>query len=125
MANIKEIAVHILDKADNREDGVFIVNEFDSSERMMRAVKMLLAMWGIAAITLFIPLAHFILVPSFLLAGPIMAYSRYSMQQASESITGKCPVCHEAITFKLEAKDRPPIWKPCPKCATPLHVNER
>lgn len=124
MAQKKELPVQIIDKSGNQETGHFILQEFDSSDRTLRAIKMLVMMWLMAGITLFIPLAHFVLVPGFLIAGPVMAWSRYKMERCSEQLTGTCPACRKPLVKKVEAKDYPPVWTYCNECRDPLQIKE-
>lgn len=49
--------------------GTVTVQEFGKDERVRRALGGLGKWWGIALLAVFIPVAHFILVPSFLLYG--------------------------------------------------------
>ena len=46
---------------------------FASGERMGRALKVLAVCLLLAVVTAFIPIAHFFLVPLFLIAGPVLA----------------------------------------------------
>ena len=45
------------------------VARHDPAARTRRAVLALLACWGLAALTIFVPIAHFVLVPGFFLLG--------------------------------------------------------
>lgn len=80
--------------------------------------------WAMAGVTLFIPLAHFVLVPGFLIAGPVVAVMVYRSEQARDHAEGRCPLCGEEITIKLEAKDEIPKWTYCPACNAALQITE-
>ncbi len=95
---------------------------YSPSERSRRAGKLLAICWGVALITLFIPFAHFFLVPIFLIAGPIAAYSRYNLTKATERATGICPVCQQEITISLDPTDKIPKHTYCPACNKPLQL---
>lgn len=86
----------------------------------MRAAQMLALWWALALLSVLIPLAHFILVPLFLLTGPAMAYKRYRAVEVSERVEGHCPVCRNAIKLKLGPAEKPVLWKYCPVCQEPL-----
>jgi hypothetical protein len=91
---------------------------------MKRALLRLAACWAAAGVTLFIPLAHFVLVPGFLIAGPVMAVGAYRTEWARNHATGHCPACQADITLALEAKDTLPKWTYCPACNVPLQIIE-
>lgn len=105
--------------------GVLNVQVFDNNERLKRAMKMLGMLWGLAAISLFIPIAHWFLVPSFVLAGPIAATMRYRMTEALGEANGRCPSCQQDITLELEASDKLPLWTYCPQCNNSVQLSPR
>src|SRR2546429_9907546 len=49
--------------------GTVTIREFNREQRMRRALEGLGKWWGVALLSVFIPVAHFVLVPSFLLYG--------------------------------------------------------
>ena len=91
MADIKTRNIRIANNQGAAESGALTVNVYSNAERVKRAAKILGICWGLAVVTLFIPLAHFILVPSFLLAGPIMAYMKYRVVESVEGAQGLLP----------------------------------
>ncbi len=95
---------------------------FSPGERTAQALKILGLCWLLAGITLFIPIAHFFLVPLFLVAGPIMAFNKYRVESAADSATGDCPECREFVSISLDSADKLPKWTYCPKCSKPLHL---
>lgn len=116
----------ILIKGGERErEGVLCVRAFSHQDRVARAAKVWALCWLLAAITLFIPIAHFVLVPGFLLAGPIWAFQRYRVTLSPEQASGHCPISDEEITLQLDASDRLPLWTYCPVCNASLQLLER
>jgi len=103
-------------------DGRLYTTVYTSGERMQRALLRLVLLWGLAGVTVFIPLAHFVLVPGFLIAGPVVAVLVYRTEQARDRAEGQCPACGEAVTIKLEAKDEIPKWTYCPACNAALQI---
>ncbi len=95
---------------------------YSSSERTGRAVKVLLLAWLLAGIAVFIPIAHFFLVPIFFIAGPVMAFSRYRAEVVPNRVCGRCPECGEEIEIPLEPSDKLPKWSYCPSCNKSLHL---
>lgn len=97
---------------------------YDSSDRIRRALGRLALLWAIAGVSVFIPLAHFVLVPGFLIAGPVVAMMVYRTEQARERTDGRCPVCEEEISIKMEASDEIPKWTYCPACNAALQITD-
>ena len=97
---------------------------YDSGDRIRRALGRLTLLWAIAGVSLFIPLAHFVLVPGFLIAGPVVAMMVYRSEQARERTDGRCPVCEEEISIKMEARDEIPKWTYCPACNVALQITD-
>ena len=85
---------------------------------------MLGILWLLAILAVAIPLAHFILVPGFLLAGPVAAVLRYRDTERNEQVTGECPVCGKPVTIPLDSSDRLPLWTYCPPSGDPIRVLE-
>jgi len=110
---------------DKTTDAALKITLFDKSDRLKRALKFLALSWLAAGITLFIPLAHFVLVPSFFLLGIYLAFSASKTHQAMDNASGSCPACKEAITIKLEPKDSLPKWTYCPSCNNSLQLTEQ
>jgi hypothetical protein len=81
----------------------------------VRATQALGLCWAGALVTLFIPIAHFVLVPACLLAGPAVAWHRY--QQASVVLggTGTCPACQSDLEI-VRSADRWPLEELCTQC---------
>lgn len=98
------------------------LNVYTPHERLVRALKMLGIFWGLALLSVPILVAHWVLVPGFLLAGPVAAYLRYQVTATSEKAAGECPGCHKNISVALEPKELPPLWKYCPLCNVAVHL---
>jgi len=95
---------------------------FTQQEQKMRALKSLMAFWGIAALCVLIPIAHFILVPGFFVAGIIVASRRWKAGEEGIDATGACPACNNEICLKLDKNAELPQWKDCPECGDPLEL---
>ena len=115
----------VLRHEDRTTDGTLSIRVYASGERVKRAVGGLAACWALAGVTLFIPIAHFVLVPGFAIAGPVVAMRLYAQDQAMLHVKGECPKCGEAITIELDAKDKLPLWSYCPKCQAYVHIDKR
>ncbi len=49
--------------------------------------------WGAAVAAVFLPVLHFVLVPSLLLAGPLVALARWRERVTILAADGACPAC--------------------------------
>lgn len=124
MSSSEITPVRLSDGDGNAGDGKLYTTVYGSGERMQRALLRLAVFWGLAGVTVFIPLAHFVLVPGFAIAGPVVAVMTYRMEQARDRAEGRCPACGEEISIKLEAKDEIPKWTYCPACNVALQISD-
>jgi len=69
------------------------IRSFDKPERMRRALKGLGTFWAAALGSVFIPVAHFLLVPSFLLYGIYTFFERLNADKIVVIAEGMCPDC--------------------------------
>jgi hypothetical protein len=125
MSNSETTVIVFKDKDGNTVDGEMFTTRFDSGDRSKRALGRLAACWAAAGVTLFIPLAHVVLVPAFLIAGPALAVAAYRQEFARERVEGQCPACQAAVEIKLEPKDTLPKWRYCPACNASLQIVEK
>lgn len=105
-------------------EGVLHVREFSQPERVKRALIAWIGFWLLAALSVPILVAHWILVPAFLVAGPWVGWRRLKTLAAPDHVTGTCPAHHGEFTLDVEPDERLPLWKPCPDCGAPLHLFE-
>src|SRR3569623_3673482 len=106
-------------------EGVLHLQTFDARERKMRAANMRGLMWLFALLSVPIIVAHFVLEPGFLIAGPVMAYRRYRLVEVPNHVTGTCPTNKEEINLPLEASTRLPVWTHCQQCITSIQLLEK
>lgn len=125
MAAKQELAIEIQDDNDNKADGTLYFTAYNPADRTTRAITALVVCWVIAAVTLFIPIAHFFLVPAFLIAGPIVAFSRYRQVDSKEKVEGICPRHNGEISVNLENTDQLPKWTYCPECNGAIQFVEK
>ncbi len=96
------VAVTAFGKASR--EGVARVRFWPTGGRAIRVAKGLGACWGFALITLFIPLAHFILVPGFLIGGLVIAVRWSGQTRTYVDVRGRCPVCEQESGFKVRGE---------------------
>jgi len=106
-------------------EAVLYLQSFDTRERKIRAAKIWGLMWLFAVLSLPIIIAHFVLVPGFLIAGPWMAMKRYRVTEIPDHVSGNCPAGKEEFTLELEPSDRLPMWTHCPACNASLQLLEK
>jgi len=112
-----------IENADNQSTiGQLHITTYSQQERTTRAIKMLALMWTFAIITVFIPLAHFVLVPGFLIAGPVIAYKRYQTAEHPSNADGECPTCKQPSSIHLEPSDTLPMWTYCSANNDPVQL---
>lgn len=124
MASKEEMQISIEDDHNRSSSGTLFFTAYSPTDRTTRAVTALVGCWLIAGITVFIPIAHFFLVPAFFIAGPILAVSRYKQTDAKDKIEGTCPRHNGPISIKLETTDKLPKWTYCPECDGPIQLTE-
>jgi len=93
-----------------------LVVEQSTAERVGRAFVGLAMFWAMAVGGLFIPVAHFVLVPTFLAAGIILAVKRSREERRLLSVRGACPRCGAEQAFKGGGRFAPGKSLDCPAC---------
>ncbi|MCZ6756433.1 MAG: hypothetical protein O7E49_14075 [Gemmatimonadetes bacterium] len=106
--------------SENRTSGVTQVVIFDRRARIRRAGKGLAASWGAALVSVFIPVAHFILVPGFAVAGLVVLWIRLRAGEKVESVHGTCPDCGFEQDFDPPGAWSPPVSLACHNCGRTL-----
>ena len=91
-------------------------------DRLRRAAKAWAGCWGAAIVAVFLPVLHFILVPSLLVGGPL-----YAMVMMREKVTvlgadGNCPACGAAQHPKLKAGASATMAFRCESCRRALEL---
>jgi len=103
--------------------GTVTVQEFTREERVRRALRGLGKWWGIALLSVLIPVAHFILVPSFLLYGIWQFVQRFGTSSLATGARGTCPDCHTEQAFELSTGWRLPQPVTCRNCHRGLRLS--
>lgn len=85
-------------------------------ERLFRAARALAGCWGLGVVSVFIPLAHFFLVPGFLLLGPVLAVQRLGEAVTVVKARGACPACGQPLDVTLKDRWKPAIPVRCAAC---------
>ncbi|OYV98881.1 MAG: hypothetical protein B7X11_05760 [Acidobacteria bacterium 37-65-4] len=93
-----------------------LVTSFDARQRLGRAAKGLLGFWGAMAVSVFLPVAHFVLVPSFFGIGMWQFFRRLRQPQLVRGARGACPDCGAEQDFELSVGLRFPQGVQCRSC---------
>lgn len=102
--------------SDNKEStGTVHVQEYNPTERLMRALKLLGMFWGAAIVSICIPLAHFVLVPLFFIGGIVAFLFTYSLKNIVTGGTGTCPACQSDLTI-VRMENNWPLTDVCTQC---------
>jgi len=93
-----------------------VIAEQSPAQRFTRALAGLGLFWGLALCGLFNPLAHFVLVPTFVTAGIIMAVKRACEDRRLRLVRGACPRCGVEQEFKPGGRFESERSMGCPRC---------
>jgi len=72
--------------------------------------------WGLALASVFIPVAHFVLVPTFVVGGIVIAVKRAREDRRLILLRGACPRCGAAQEFRPGGRFADGRSFDCPKC---------
>lgn len=122
MAATETRSIVISNNAGGTTAGILHLKRFGTADRVRRALAILGLTWLLAALTVLIPIAHFVLVPALLLAGPVLAWMRYRVTERNERVIGACPSCGKEFTLELDSADRLPLWTYCPPTDDPIRL---
>jgi hypothetical protein len=92
--------------------------------RLARTLAGLGSCWAVALATLFIPVAHFILVPTFLSAGIVVAMIRAREDRRLLKVVGVCPRCGVSQEFSAGGRFQSEKSLDCPKCHNRLTLSD-
>lgn len=117
----KTSAVELISPDGKKASGEVTTEHWEAKERSKRALKIWGICWGIALFCVIIPILHFFLVPSFLLAGPIAAFFVY--QQSDAVLGGKstCPHCGKPFEV-ARMKIKWPLDDICANCHSAVKI---
>lgn len=101
---------------------VAVVVERSLPARALRAGVALAVLWGAALICVFIPLLHFVLVPTLLLAGIAVAALRLTERVSMLEVRGACPRCSVGRVFETSGRFRDRCALHCDGCGNAISV---
>lgn len=77
--------------------GIAQAHLWSAEEKKKRALTGLAITWGLAVLSVFLPLAHFFLVPAFLIVGPFIFFWARRQNGKITALEAACPFCGEAL----------------------------
>lgn len=98
------------------------LRSWTSGERRIRALRAWAVCWGLAVPAVFLPVLHFVLVPSLLVAGPIAGLLRLREEQTVLGASGACPACGESQSFPVTGAWRESVRLRCEKCGRAIEL---
>ena len=101
-------------------DATVRVASFGRSVRLRRALSGLVLAWLLAVVCIFIPVAHFFLVPGFFALGAYLFYSRWVTRTSVTEANGTCPDCNSHQPFDISGNWNPPHRVTCNSCQRSL-----
>ena len=98
------------------------IRSFDKGERMRRALKGIGTAWVAALGSVFIPVAHFLLVPSFLLYGVYTFWERLGAERIATAGRAVCPDCGREQSLETGGRWHVPRDVACRYCQRRLRL---
>lgn len=118
------VTIHIRDSARQPVEALLEVDEIPMPRRVGRAVMVLLGVWALAVACILVPLLHFVLVPGFFVAAPVLAWltARATVLVKSTQIT--CPKCGKQTSIEPRTTGWPAGMR-CAHCSTTFFARPR
>ena len=120
MKNISKTSV-LIKSNQNQSQGFVEIQYFNTKERLKRALKWFSICFAAALISLFIPLAHFVLVPTFLLSSFIVPFYIYSIESLVIGGKGSCPKCKSDLSIE-KGFNKWPLQDLCIHCKSNVEI---
>jgi hypothetical protein len=115
MSQLNRVDVRVRSDGEASAQGWLEITSFDRSERVRRAARWWAGGWGLAVLSILVPLAHWVLVPGFLLGTPFAALWKFGEEKVVSGGEVTCPGCGSA--FKVEpGHARFPYRDTCSQC---------
>lgn len=109
---------------ERRSEGYVSVVYFNPAGRMKEAVKKLALFWGIAIVSVALPVVHFVTVPLFFILGIFFASRTYKSEgRVIEGLT-RCPHCEHEVPIK-PAELQWPLTEICQNCARVVRIERK
>ena len=101
--------------------GTIRFRSFSRATRNLRALRALVITLGVTIAAVFIPGAHFVLVPLGVLATPVVTFLAYRKKEQVDGGEGKCPMCGVIMMVGVTSYSRV-LVENCPGCHRPVDI---
>lgn len=108
---------------EGRETATLYQRTWTPNQRRIRAIKTFALWWGLALVSLFIPILHFVLVPLFLLIGLIAPPFVFASKTVILGGNGTCPFCGKSFEI-FKCKDEWPLHDVCAECQRHVRIEK-
>ena len=105
--------------------GRALIEDRTLAARAWRALRALLGAWAAAAASVLLPIVHFVLVPTLVLAGVVLAVLRLREDRSLLELTGTCPRCKGPGRFGHAGRFREGREVHCDGCGSQVAVRTR
>lgn len=120
---VQEFKINIeLQSQKAKSQGIAQLKAVPREQAVRKGLIGLLGAWGLAVLTLPIPIAHFIAPPLLLLLGPFIGFGVYKLYHGGVDIMrgeAPCPDCGTSV-FLMPCAERWPLDVVCPGCEARL-----
>ena len=106
-----------------RTTATVTLESFDRPPRVRRALQGIATWWAAALGSVFIPVAHFVLVPSLALFGVYTFFERLGAAQVVVAAHGVCPDCGKEQTLDVSGRWTVPRDIACRYCQRSLTLS--
>src|SRR5690349_19407020 len=98
MANCKQLNVHVTTASDLelKSHSTLTVEELTILTRVFRGLKFLVIFWALGAIFVFVPIAHFFLVPACVLIGAFLFINNVTTTHQMHAVKVACLKCSQS-----------------------------
>lgn len=97
---MEQISIKAYTPSDPEQTGTLQIRRFSKQDIMINVLKKLGLFWGIALVTVLIPVFHFITVPLFFILGIFQALKAKKAQFEIQDGQVPCPRCQKIIAIK-------------------------
>lgn len=101
--------------------GLAARRDLSSGERLQRSARVVAVCWGLALVTVFVPILHFVLVPGFLLLGSILGLATWMESALVLSGEISCPNCSVKLVLPRASESWPKTTR-CSGCSYTLSI---
>lgn len=108
--------------SDRRTTATVRVVHRSRPERTRSAARGLAGAWAAAVACVFIPVAHFVLVPGLLAFGIYRFVTRMNADMVALEARGTCPDCGHAQELDVAGRWRVPRFTTCGRCQRSLRI---